>query len=714
MKQFLSTVVFCAMAACAIAQPKFSYDDIANGKFRQKRVMNMASTKSGEEYTVLKSDAILKYSYRTGVLTDTVCAFSALGDNVSVDDYQFSPDEKKLLLKTEAKSLYRHSDYSRYLIYDCKTTAVVPLSASDSIRYAVFSPDGTMVAYALDNNIFVKFLADGTTRQVTFDGKFNHIINGMPDWVYEEEFALDNAMRWSPDSKQIAYVRTDESSVKEFSFARYQPGSESGYASIYTYKYPVAGEENSVVELYTYSITDNRTTKIDTGAEKDMYIPYFEWTPDSRLYFFTLNRLQNHLAVTLCDNGGQRTIYEENSEQYIDEIDPKTITFIGASGKFIARNETISGFYHLYLYDIDKGLVAPITSGDWDVSELVYADEKKAAYLSNEESRFGNNLYTIGINGKNKKRLTEEKGSYTIEPGEGFKYYIASFSNVSTPLRITLHDSQGKQARVLEDNSELKAYIDEINLPRKEFISFITPEGYELYGYIIKPENFDASKRYPVLFSQYSGPSSREVVDSWSIGWEDVLVQNGYIVACFDPRGTGGRGEAFKKLTYGKMGLLETQDQISAARYMASLPYVDGSRIGIYGWSYGGFMALNCILKGADVFKMAISVAPVTSWRYYDSIYTERFNGLPQDNPQGYDEPSPIGYADNLKGKLLLIHGTADDNVHVLSSHLMAKKLVAAQKEFDMMIYTDTNHSMVPGGSTHIRKHMIEYCLKNL
>ncbi len=427
-----------------------------------------------------------------------------------------------------------------------------------------------------------------------------------------------------------------------------------------------------------------------------------------------MNRLQNHLEVVLDDADGQKTIYEEQSDKYVDEVSPQTITFLDDSQRFIARNETTSGYYHLYLYDIDKGLLNPITEGDWEVTSLVHADKDRVIYLSNENSPYGNNMYSIKLSGKGKRRMTDKEGTWSVSASSGFKYYIATHTDAATPRTVTLHSGDGKLIRVLEDNAELKKVITEMDLPHKEFITFTTPEGYEIYGYMKRPADFDESKKYPVLFSQYSGPGSREVTDSWGVSWEDVLVQNGYIVAGFDPRGTGGRGEEFKKLTYGQMGLLETQDQIYAAQYMASLPYVDAERIGIYGWSYGGFMALNCILKGNDVFKMAVSVAPVTSWRYYDSIYTERYNGLPADNPEGYDKPSPIGYADRLKGKLLLIHGTGDDNVHVLNAQMMSRKLVEAGKQFDQMIYTDDNHSMIPYGSRHIRKKMIDYCLENL
>ncbi len=708
-------VLLALFAAVGVAaQQKFTYDDILKGKFSARGVYGMTSMADGEHYMRTAGNVVLQYSYATGELTDTICDLSKIELKGRMSGFEFSSDEKKLLIKTDSKRLYRRSAYSHYWTYDLASGKLTELNPSDSVRYAVFSPDATKVAYVLHNNIYIKTLADGATTQVTFDGEFNHIINGLPDWVYEEEFSLSHALRWSPESDKIAYTRSDESKVKEFSFVRYSSGEVSGYTDVYTYKYPVAGERNSDVDLYVYTLATAQSEKIDAGEERDQYIPYFEWTPDNKLYFFVMNRLQNHLDVVLVDNGKQKVIYEENSDKYIDEVSPQTITFLDDSKRFIVRNETAAGFYHIYLYDVEKGFISPITEGDWEVTQLVHVDDDRVVYMSNEGSPYGNNMYSIKLNGKGKKRMTTDEGTYSVTASKGFKYYISSFNNAHTPNTVTLHSGDGKQIRVLEDNAELKKYVAEIALPCKEFITFTTPEGYEIYGYMKRPADFDPTKKYPVLFSQYSGPGSREVTDSWGISWEDVLVQNGYIVAGFDPRGTGGRGEEFKKLTYGKMGRLETQDQIYAAQYMASLSYVDADRIGIYGWSYGGFMALNCILKGSDVFKMAISVAPVTSWRYYDSVYTERYNGLPAENPEGYDEPSPIGYAANLKGKLLLVHGTGDDNVHVHNAHMMARKLVEAGKQFDQMIYTDDNHSMIPYGSMHIRKMMIDYCLENL
>jgi dipeptidyl-peptidase-4 len=487
----------------------------------------------------------------------------------------------------------------------------------------------------------------------------------------------------------------------------------NAYPELFKYKYPKAGEENSLVSLHLYNLTDGTTTNVSTDYVGDLYIPFFDWTPDGRLYYFVINRLQNDLKVVLRDEMEQRIIYAEQDERYIDYLSGGTITFLSDSDRFLVMSER-SGYNHLYLSSVSKGGLEPITSGEWNVTQVVCATDKQIWYLSTEGSPLRREFYTIKINGKGKKRLSTTEGTYSISPSAGCKYYISYFSNASTPNTVTLHKGDGKLIATLEDNAKLKEYIAEIGLPQKEFFTFTTPRGDVLNAYIKKPADFDPAKKYPVLLTQYSGPGSQDVRDRWTIDWEDVLVQHGYIVVDCDPRGTGFRSAAFKKSTYGIMGRLETEDQIAFAEYIKTLPYVDGERVGVYGWSYGGFMALNCILKGADTFKMAISVAPVTSWRYYDSVYTERVNGLPQDNAEGYDEPSPIGYAKNLKGKLLLMHGTADDNVHIQNAYAMVHEFVKAGKQIDMMVYTDDNHSMQPYGSVNVRQKMVEYCLENL
>ncbi len=712
MKRFFVTMLAVVTAMVAVvAQPKFSYADIAAGKFSQKSVYGVRSMRDGAHYTTMKGGIIYRHSYEGEQQGEVLCNTREIGINGWANDYTFSPDESKILFRLNSKPLYRRSHFSKYVVYDLVQKSLVDVDESQEVRYALFSPAGDKVAYVKDNNIFVRNLVDGSSVAVTSDGEWNHIINGMPDWVYEEEWGIDHAFCWSPDGQKIAFLKSDESRVKEFGFMKFLTGN--AYPELFKYKYPKAGEENSLVSLHLYNLADGTTTNVSTDYVGDLYIPFFDWTPDGRLYYFVINRLQNDLKVVLRDEMEQRIIYAEQDERYIDYLSGGTITFLSDSDRFLVMSER-SGYNHLYLSSVSKGGLEPITSGEWNVTQVVCATDKQIWYLSTEGSPLRREFYTIKINGKGKKRLSTTEGTYSISPSAGCKYYISYFSNASTPNTVTLHKGDGKLIATLEDNAKLKEYIAEIGLPQKEFFTFTTPRGDVLNAYIKKPADFDPAKKYPVLLTQYSGPGSQDVRDRWTIDWEDVLVQHGYIVVDCDPRGTGFRSAAFKKSTYGIMGRLETEDQIAFAEYVKTLPYVDGERVGVYGWSYGGFMALNCILKGADTFKMAISVAPVTSWRYYDSVYTERVNGLPQDNAEGYDEPSPIGYAKNLKGKLLLMHGTADDNVHIQNAYAMVHEFVKAGKQIDMMVYTDDNHSMQPYGSVNVRQKMVEYCLENL
>lgn len=531
------------------------------------------------------------------------------------------------LIPTEITPIYRRS-----------FTAIYELTGAQPVREAALSPDSTQVAYVRDNNLFVRDLETDCETAITTDGLRGHIINGATDWVYEEEYAFTRAWVFSPDSRQIAYLRFDESRVREFSMMRYD---EQLYPEPFTFKYPKAGEENSRVTLHVYDIFSGSTRQIDTGPNSDQYIPRIGWTPAERndagkLFFYRINRLQNHFEVVLEG----RIIYEESSPSYVERPDNQTVTFIDED-RFIVRNETRTGWWGSYLYSVSQGFLEDL--------------------------------------GQNEQPADIEAWQSRVKDGREF----FSFS------RNTDGESVSYQ------NSDVK-----------------------LFGWLLKPAGFDPTRKYPILLSQYSGPGSESVfVERLSAGDRaiyDPLLEAGYVVACVDGRGTGGRGEEFKKCTYGKLGKLETEDQIAAARHLGAQPWADTARIGIYGWSYGGFIALNSILKGAEVFKLAVAVAPVTSWRFYDTIYTEIYNGLPQENPAGYDDNSPLHYAHLLQGKLLLIHGTGDDNVHLQNTLEMTKALVAAGKQFDMMTYTDDNHSMRPSGTHHVREKIVEYVKENL
>ena len=678
-----------------------TYEELSAVTRLNRGVYGLLSMNDGEHYTVSKGGAVIRHAYADESQCDTLYS----GRFAS---YTFSPDEDMVILGNNYREVYRHSAYADYSIVRLEDKASV--AELKNVRDLSLSPDSKWVAYAQDNNLFVGELGK-PAKAITTDGEWNKIINGTADWVYEEEYGFTKAYAFSPDSKQIAYLRFDESEVPMFEMMRFDGKL---YNKPYTFKYPKAGDANSKVELWLYDIASGTKSKVDVGSESDQYVPFIEWTPAGELYFFRINRKQNHLEVVLCrKDGTQKVIYDEQSPTYVERPSLDIVRFIDED-RFLVQNETATGWNHLYLYSVKDGLVRPITSGEWQVTSVVEVTDKQIYYISTETSPIRRNLYSIDYKGKKKTRLTELDGTYSISPSKGMKYYISTFSSASQGRLVELRNGKGELIRTLVDNTELNEKLK--GLPKKEFFTFTTERGDNLNAYIIKPVDFDPAKKYPVLLTQYSGPGSQSVSDSFGMGWESVMVGNGYIVACVDGRGTGYMGEKFKKCTYGNLGALEVEDQISFARHLASQSWVDGDRIGIYGWSFGGFMALGCSLKGEGLFKMAIAVAPVTSWRYYDNIYTEIYNDLPQDNPKGYDDNSPINFADKLHDRtsLLIMHGTADDNVHVQNAMEMCHALNRAGKQYDMMIYPDQNHSMYPNYAYNIRIKMIQYTLRNL
>ncbi len=712
----LCSVATCSSVVFATSVGGFGYEEIKRGVFEPRTVRGVRSMNDGAHYTTLDDGKILEFSYETGEQTAVVFDGKLQQPKLSFSDYEFSPDERFILLATEVRPVYRRSFTAKYWIYDREEEQLFPLSKGALQQVAQFSPDAMHVAFVRENNLYVVDLASKTERQITSDGLSNCIINGIPDWVYEEEFGFSRAFAWSPDGRNLAWMRFDESLVREYTMTRFDGKL---YPECYSFKYPKAGEQNSIVEVYSYNLETDRCSRMDLGAETDQYIPRIKWTPAGGLLVYRLNRPQNHFELLLFDTAlfaigsetdtatvSARVIYEERDPRYIERVDDECITFLPNGEQFVVRSER-DGFTHLYLYSTESGLLNQITTGEWDVTALVGIEGDRVYYLSTETSPLKRDLFTIRLDGKEKQRLTDGTGTYAVLPSCGFRYYISYFSNVSTPNLVTLHEADGRLVRTLEDNAALKDTLLRLNVPGKEFFTFQTPEGIELNGYMIHPADWDSTRRYPLLMVQYSGPGSQRVADSWSMGWEDVLVQQGYIIACVDGRGTGFRGSEFKKCTYRQLGRYEVEDQISAARYLATLPYVDSERIGIYGWSFGGFMALNCILKGNDLFKMAIAVAPVTSWRFYDTIYTELYNGNPDENPSGYDDNSPINLADRLQGKLLIAHGTADDNVHIQNTYEMISRLAQHDKPFEVCIYPDRNHSM-----GDCRDHLMERCIE--
>jgi dipeptidyl-peptidase-4 len=688
-------------------------------------VFGLRSMNDGLNYTTYdrQHNAIVKYSYKTGEATDTILKINDLKLE-DFSDYHFSADETKLLLETNVQSIYRHSYTAENYIYDINTKKLSPLSDKKEQQLATFSPEGSKVAFAYQNNIYIKDLISDKETQVSTDGKKNHVLNGVPDWVYEEEFGFSKAFDWSADGNKLAYIRFDESKVKTFDMTVYAglaPKLEQNklYPENRQWKYPKAGDDNSVISVHIFDLKTNKTLKADIGTETDIYIPRIKWTTDAnQLIILRLNRLQNHLEILFTDaaTGKTKVIYNEKNKYYIETDMFDNITFLEDGENFIYTSEK-DGYNHIYYRSIDGKTEVQVTNGKWEVMDFSGYDEKAKLfyYTAAEASPLVRDLYVTDLKGKKKKKLSTEEGTNRADFSKGFKYYINTFSSINKPTYVTLHNSKGEQIRVLKDNDGLAEQVKQYGGVNKSFFKFKTSEGVELNGYMIKPHDFDANKKYPVLMYQYSGPNSQSVQNRWSFGWDQLLAQKGYIVACVDGRGTGARGEAFRKITYQQLGKYETVDQIEAAKYLGSLAYVDAKRIGIWGWSFGGYETLLALTKGADYFKAGIAVAPVTNWRYYDNIYTERYMRKPQDNAGGYDDNSPINHVEKLQGKLLLVHGTADDNVHVQNSMEMSEALVQAGKQFRQFYYTNRNHGIY-GGYTryHLYTMMTNFILENL
>ena len=716
----LTALMAIFIAQSVSAQEKMiQLEDIwASRKFSPEWVWGINSMNDGVHYSSLNYGKdnvyVTEYSYETGDSVSTIVDSKNL-DGISFGDYSFSQDEQKVLLPTETESIYRYSSRSKYYIYDRVTKLSQELS-TEKQRLAEFSPDASKVAFVRENNIFIKDLKSNSETQVTLDGEMNKIINGATDWVYEEEFAFDKGFQWNISGTKIAYYRFNEESVPEFSMDMF---SEL-YPSQYRFKYPKAGEANSTVKIFIYDLTTNKIVEADIEVEDEFYIPRIKWTKDENvLSVQRMNRHQNNLDFILVDatDGSAKTIFTETDEAYIDVTD--NLTFLNNGEHFIWTSEK-SGYNHIYLYNLKGKQVRKITKGDYDVTDFYGVDEtdNTVYFGSAERSPMHRDVYAVELNGKNKRVLTNKTGTNSATFSASYKYFINQHSDANTPYYFSLYDSQGIEVRMLKDNTRLNKSLSEYALSQKEFFNFETSEGVNLNGWIMKPHNFDESKQYPVFMYLYGGPGSQQVTDAWggsNFLWYQMLTQQGYIVACVDNRGTGARGAEFKKCTYQQLGKLETQDQIEANKYLASLPYVDGSRIGIFGWSYGGYMSSLCLLKGAEDFKMAIAVAPVTNWRYYDSIYTERYMRTPQENASGYDDNSPINHVEKLKGKYLLVHGSADDNVHYQNTMEMVNAMVNANKQFDLFIYPNKNHGIY-GGYTrlHLFTKMTNFIKENL
>lgn len=704
------------------AKKDISLEDIwKKGTFRIKSVPGFNAMKDGKRYSQIDVEkgkqSIGIYYLQNGEKEKIVFdnwLNTCQGDTLSIADYRFSEDEKKILILCEPQNIYRRSVLYKAYYFDINTGAIIPVNL-DKILHPSISPDGYKVAYVKDNNLYIKDFTNSSVNQVTKDGERNKIINGNCDWVYEEEFEFTQAFQWSPKGNYLAYYRFDESDVAQYTMTLY----DKLYPTPYQYKYPKAGEKNSIVSIHLYDLKQDKTTKANIGKEKDQYIPRIKWTnQDHQLCIYRLNRLQNKLELLLTNasSGASNIIYTEKNESYVEIND--NLEFLDDNESFIFNSEQ-NGYNHLYRYYWKDKQLNQLTEGKYDVESIVGIDKQKGLiyYSAGKKSALQRKLYVMDIDGNNHRCLSPEEGTHSITPCLGFQYFLDKYSSLNTVPHFYLRNAQGKIIRTLEDNKAFQNKLNEYNLGKLQFIQ-INGVKEKLNAWMITPPNFDSNKKYPVLMYQYSGPGSQMVADKFPIGdyfWHQMLASKGYIIFCTDGTGTGFRGERFKKKTYLQLGKYESEDQIEVAKNLGKLAFVDKNRIGIWGWSFGGFMSSTCMFKGGEVFRAGIAVAPVTNWRYYDNIYTERYMRTPQENAKGYDENAPEKMVDGLKGKFLLVHGTADDNVHFQNAVMMSEQLIQKNKAFEDAYYPNKNHGIGGGNSRlHLYTKMTEFILRNL
>ena len=719
MKNIFSQFVFLFLTVVVSAQKEITLEAIWSGEFRSEYLSEIHSMNDPDVYSVFKYDRATRetridvHSFTDKNKISTLLSAKDLPIQY-FENYSFSKNENLILLGAQMQPIYRYTSSGLFFVYNRNTKKLIQVFDKPIIN-PQFSPDGTKVAYVFENNLYYLNIASAEVIQVTNDGENNAIINGLADWVYEEEFELTTAFKWSPDSKQLAFLKLDESAVKEFDMTIYGSGN---YTNAQTFKYPKAGEENSKVDLYNYNIASSKNTKIDLSNYQNYYLPKLQWTTKNNLVVMAMNRHQNHMQLVKINTLSYNTdlFYEEKNTAYV-EYD-NHLTFL-KDDSFLLTSEK-SGFNHLHYFSESGKQIKQITKGDYTVTDVYgfNADNNKIYYQSTEGNTTERQLFEIGLKGTKKRALTTKKGQHVAHFNTDYSLYVDDYSSAKNPSLYSVRKTEtNDEVLIINDNKRLQEKLQSYQLTEKEF-STVNINGYDLNTWILKPTDFDETKKYPVLLYQYSGPNSQTVSNVWNSYddyWHQLLVQKGYIVACVDGRGTGFKGEKFKTLTQNQLGKLETEDQIAFAENLVKLPYIDSERIGIWGWSYGGTTALNAILKGNNIFSTAISVAPVTNWRFYDTIYTERFMTTPSENTSGYDDYSPLSYPELLKGNLLLVHGTADDNVHVQNTLKMAEAFTNANKQFDLAVYTDKNHGIY-GGNTrlHLYTKMTNFILKNL
>ena len=724
MKRFQLLMLLVAVFQISNADLLF---DIVDGKYRPSRFDRPVSMADGEFYTrLIDSKAVVKYSFKNAAFVDTVFSISRI-KNIklkAINGFEFSPNENRLLVYTNVKYRYRRTFTADYYVFDVNRGELSPLSDGGLQEVPLFSPDSRYIAFARENNLFIKKLDFNTESAVTTDGQAGKIINGTPDWVYEEEFERTRHFEWSPDSKLLAFIKFNETDVPIFSFQKF--GSEKNatteielYPSDFSFKYPKAGQKNSKVSVCVFD-DFNKTTRVMkiSEADEDFYIPRIQWTNNiEQLFVYKLNRNQNRLDILTVNPRStvSKLILRMDDKRYVDYQIIDDVQFTSDNQSFFMLSEQ-DGYRHIYQYKINGTLARQLTKGNWDVTAFYGYDEAKKLfyYQSAEVSPMQRDVYSVDLKGK-KNRLTNGKGTHNAVFNSTYTYFTDIATSQFVAGNVTLYSSMGKVVRELSNNQKLEADYAALNLPRKEFFSFTTSDNVQLNGWLLKPINFNPSAKYPVLMVQYSGPNSQEVVDKWSVGWEFYLATKGYVVACVDGRGTGARGADFRKITYQQNGILEAKDQVEAAKYLGRQNYVDKDRIAIWGWSYGGSVTLWAMSTGEQVFRAGIAVAPVTDWRLYNSAYTERFMNRPQENFRGYENTSAILQADKLNGRLLIVHGTADDNVHYQNTLLYTAKLVEAGKQFEMQIYTDKNHSILgKQARRHLYQRMFDFLETNL
>lgn len=709
-KILLLSQLFLMTVTISFAQQSITLEDIwQRYTYYPSYIPGFNFEQDGQHYTRQVDNAVVQYDLLTGYKTSTYLTADKLkGRNRfggQMDSYEFSADEDKIMIASETEQIYRHSSRSNFFVWD--RAEIVPVFEQGKVMYATFNPQADKVAFVYENNLYVRNIKTREVTKVTQDGQMNKIINGATDWVYEEEFAFWRGFQWSPDGNKIAYYRFDESEVPEFTMTNYH---DDMYPEYVTFKYPKVGEKNAKVDIFIYNLDNQEIVKVDitddTNGAKDYYIPRIKWTQNNNeLVVFKMNRHQNDLKLLLADatTGKTKVLLEEKNKYYIDIHD--NLTFLRNGKQFVWTSEK-DGFNHVYLYNMNGSLDRQLTKGDWEVTEFYGVDEKneKFYYQAGKETAVQREVYEGNLSGKKSKKLTTKKGWNSANFSSTYDYYVLTYSSANTAPVFEVYQRDGKLVRVIEDNKRIGSLQEKYNTQPVQFSTIKTSEDVTLNTWTIMPPNFDKSRKYPVFMYLYGGPGSQQATDSWNgqnYWWFQMLAQQGYIVTCVDNRGTGGRGQEFKKITYQQLGHYETIDQIEAAKYYASLPYTDKNRIGIFGWSYGGYMSSLAILKGNDVFKAAIAVAPVTNWKWYDSIYTERYMRTLKENEKGYAENSPVYFADRLKGNYLLVHGIGDDNVHFQHAAEMANALIKVNKQYDTYFYPNRNHGIY-GGLTRL------------